>query len=113
MIDIAAPPSEELLPSAGTFPRTPVPAPARALALDARRLLRRSADPIARPSAWSEPGFERQVAEVRDHLAPLRSRRALAASFGRESFHGLGTDAVPIRLAYAIRWLELGSPPSA
>lgn len=52
---------------------------------------------------------------VRRHLAPLRNRRSLTSSFGREAFQTLGIDRAgqhqlgPIRAAYAIRWLELGS----
>jgi hypothetical protein len=43
----------------------------------------------------------------------VRSRRVLAASFGREAFHVVPTaaerdDPSPIRLAYALRWMELG-----
>ena len=89
-------------------------APARALALDARRLLRRSEDPAARPPAWSDPTFTAEVDVVRGHLAPLRTRRALADSFGREGFHRVHDDLerlrddAPVRLAYAIRWHELG-----
>ena len=51
----------------------------------------------------------------RCHLAPLRNRRSLAASFGREAFQTLDLDRArprplgPIRAAYAIRWLELGT----
>jgi hypothetical protein len=51
---------------------------------------------------------------VRAHLAPLRSRKALAASYGREAFHVVLDDTArddlgAVRLAYAIRWLELGT----
>jgi hypothetical protein len=108
------PSPEVLLPTGDRLPRTPVSAPARALALDARRLLRRHADAAQRPPTWSDPWFEGQVAAVRRHLAPLRSRQALASSFARESFHhdrgrADTPDATdPVRLAYAIRWQELG-----
>ncbi len=56
--------------------------------------------------------FAREVDLVRLHLAPIRSRLGLAASFGREAFHtDVGSAGVadgPVTAAYAIRWLELG-----
>jgi hypothetical protein len=103
---------EVLLP-VGSFPApAPVPAPARALALEALRISRVLRDPAARPARWAQPSFGAQVELVRRHLAPVRSRTALAASFGREAFHIVPTaidpdDPGPIRLAYALRWLEL------
>ncbi len=108
----SAPPAD-LLPSGGSLAPAPVPAPARALALDALRLLRRLRDPARRPDRWSEPSFARQIELVRVHLAPLRSRQALAASYGREAFHitldpSARDDPSAVRLAYALRWLELG-----
>lgn len=91
----------------------PVPAPSRALALDALRLIRGIRDPARRPARWAESDFGREIEMVRRHLAPVRSRRSLAASFGREAFHLRLTvserdDPSPIRLAYALRWMELG-----
>jgi hypothetical protein len=70
------------------------------------------------PAPWRRPGFIREVGLVRAHLAPIRSRRLLAASFGREALHrdeGLPTVDLavgrvsdsPVLVAYAIRWLEL------
>ncbi len=73
-------------------------------------------------AAWGDVTFGRQVEVVRRQLAPIRSRSSLAASFGREAFHvrrqvGLSPDVEgmpaatppgPVRLAYALRWLELG-----
>jgi hypothetical protein len=89
-----------------------VPAPARALALDAMRISRALRDPSRRPARWAQASFGAQVELVRRHLAPVQSRRSLAASFGREAFHIVPTaaehdDPNPIRLAYALRWLEL------
>jgi hypothetical protein len=106
-------PSRDLLPSGGVLAPGPVPAPARALALDALRLLRRLRDPARRPERWSQPAFSRETELVRAHLAPLRTRKALAASFGREAFHvtldeAARDDPGAVRLAYALRWLELG-----
>jgi hypothetical protein len=95
-------PSRSLLPADGV------------LAAEARRLIRRFADPALVPPAWSEAAFIREVGLVRAHLAPIRSRGGLAASFSREAFHaapGEGRDDPPgaVRVAYALRWLELGS----
>jgi len=106
-------PSRDLLPAGGLHAPAPVPAPARALALDALRLLRRLRDPARRSDRWSQPSFRREIELIRAHLAPLRSRKALAASYGREAFHLSMDDASrddpgAVRLAYALRWLELG-----
>jgi hypothetical protein len=107
------PPLEDLLPSGGSLVPAPAPAPHRVLALDALRLRRVLRAGDHRPLPWTEPRFAREVELVRRHLAPLRSRRSLTASFGREAFHGLDgrptTPPIgPIRAAYAIRWFELG-----
>jgi hypothetical protein len=118
-------PSRDLLPAGGPRDLAPVPAPARALALDALRLLRRLRDPARRSERWAQPSFRREIELVRAHLAPLRSQTALAASYGREAFHLSMDDAGrddpgAVRLAYALRWLELGDgdvgpvwPPTA
>ena len=105
--------SRDLLPAGGPHVPAPVPAPARALALDGLRLLRRLRDPARRSDRWTQPTFRREIELVRAHLAPLRSRKALAASYGREAFHrsmeSAGRhDPGAVRLAYALRWLELG-----
>ena len=114
---IAAPPPEVLLPPGGSLALAPAPAPAggvtpqRVLALDALRLMRDVRDPARRPDRWGDPAFARQTDQIRRHLEPLRSRRSQAASFGREAFQVAiepGDPASPIRVAYAIRWLELG-----
>ncbi len=106
--------SAVLLPTDGA--RVPVqpPAPGGTLAAEALRLRRRLADPAALPPAWSERAFVREVGLVRAHLAPIRSRAGLAASFSREAFHVVPADEVgeatgAVRVAYALRWLELGS----
>jgi len=103
-----------LLPTDGTRVHVQPPAPGGTLAAEAFRLRRRLADPAALPAAWSERAFVREVALVRAHLAPIRSRAGLAASFSREAFHALPADEVgeapgAVRVAYALRWLELGS----
>jgi hypothetical protein len=108
-------PLEALLPLSGALAPAPAPAPHRALALDALRLRRSLRDADRRPAGWTDPAFAREVELIRCHLAPLRNRRSLTASFGREAFQTLDFDRVrprplgPIRAAYAIRWLELGS----
>lgn len=101
-----------LLSPGALFPPAPVPAPARALALDALRVARALRDPAMRPARWAQPAFGAEVELVRRHLAPVRSRQTLAASYGREAFHlvisrGERDDPSPIRLAYALRWMEL------
>ncbi len=108
-------PLEVLLPSSGALAPAPAPAPHRALALDALRLRRGLRDLDRRPARWADAAFGREVELVRCHLAPLRNRRSLTASFSREAFQTLDVDGSrpgplgPIRAAYAIRWLELGS----
>jgi hypothetical protein len=114
-------PSRDLLPLGGFLVPAPAPAPDRALALDALRLLHLLRDPRPRPARWTEPRFRRQVERARRQLAPLHSRVTLADSFGREacldgSSDAHGDDAPrslrglvhPVRIAYAIRWLEIG-----
>src|SRR3990170_3360982 len=86
-------PSRDLLPGGGSPGSGPAPAPARALALDALRLIRRLRDPGRRPDRWAQPPFRREIELVRVHLAPLRGRKALAASYGREAFHHSIDDA--------------------
>jgi hypothetical protein len=104
---------EELLPLRALRAPAPVPAPARALALDALRVSRALRDPARRPVRWAQRAFGEEVELVRRHLAPFQTRKSLAASFGREAFHVVPTaaerdDPSPIRLAYALRWMELG-----
>lgn len=111
-------PPRVLLPSGGPPGRVPAPMPPRALALDALLLLRRFRGTAAADAVWSDPAFGRQVEAIRSQLAPIRSRRALTASFWREAAHIHRPILVPdgrpleppgpLRLAYAIRWLELG-----
>jgi hypothetical protein len=93
--------------------RRPPATPARTLALVALATLRRARRADGRPARWAAPVFGREVDLVRLHLAPIRSRLGLAASFGREAFHADAMsdagepDAGPVTAAYAIRWLEL------
>jgi hypothetical protein len=109
---ISATSTGALLSPGAPFPPAPVPAPARALALDALRVIRGLRDPARRPARWTQPSFGAEVELVRRHLAPVRSRQTLAASYGREAFHLVLSraerdDPSPIRLAYALRWMEL------
>ena len=107
-----------LLPSTGAPAPAPALTPRRALALDALQLLRQVRGALAADATWSESAFRRDVEAVRRQLEPVRSREGLAASFAREAFHVrrpvLVPDGTPpgplspVRLAYAIRWLELG-----
>ena len=102
-------PAREIAPG-----RRPPATPARTLALVALATLRRARRADGRPGRWVAPVFGREVDLVRLHLAPIRSRIGLAASFGREAFHGevargaADIDAGPVTAAYVIRWLELG-----
>jgi hypothetical protein len=108
---ISRSPFGDLLPPGGSPARDPVPVPTRVLALDALQLLRRrrAEEPWVGP--WSDPAFRAQVEVIRAQLAPIRSRRALADSFTREAYRMTGgavpADIGPLRLAYALCWLEL------
>jgi len=108
-------PLEDLLPSSGAPVPAPAPAPHRALALDALRLRRALRDPQRLAGTWAEPAFAREVELIRLHLAPLRRRSGLTASYGREAFQALGASEPraaealgAVRVAYALRWVELG-----
>jgi hypothetical protein len=108
-------PPEDLLPLGGASVSAPALAPHRALALDAFLVLRTLRDRPRDAGFWGEPAFAREVDLVRAHLAPIRSRRALALSFAREAFQWPGISRAidpaavrPVRVAYAVRWLELG-----
>jgi len=109
-------PSEDLLPLGGTASNASALAPHTALALDALHVLRILRDHPRDAGPWGVPAFAREVEQVRAQLAPIRDRRGLAASFGREAFRTCGLRDVPqppeglgpVRVAYAVRWLELG-----
>ena len=95
-------------PSAASDPRHEL---AR-LALD---LVVRTAEPVDVPARWTTYPFGQEVDRTRGQLAPIRSRSALLASFSREAsiaatrgVSDSGLPAGPVRVAYAIRWLELG-----
>ena len=88
------------------------------LALD---VVVRTAEPIDLPHRWRGFAFSREVDRTRAQLAPIRTRRALLTSFAREASIVVSTQSAggdlpasgalppgPVRVAYAIRWLELG-----
>jgi hypothetical protein len=104
-----------------------VPAPHRALALDALAIVRTLRDHPRDAGPWGEPAFAWEVDCIRRQLAPIASRRALASSYAREAFRNLTRSGMagpaahqsaakfrdpgaigPVRLAYTVRWLELG-----
>jgi hypothetical protein len=110
---IDTPPPTDFLPSSGSPAAAPTSASARTLALDALRLLPRLTDARRRPATWAHPIFGREVEVARAQLAPVRTRGALADSYRREAFHDLpgclpDAEPGPVRIAYALRWLELG-----
>ena len=101
MIGAAAPPPEGLLPSGGPDHR---------------------GDQAFRGSGptWAEAAFQRRVEVFRRQLAPVCSRSALAASYGREAGHRpmdgrsrAGRSVTPLQVAYALRWMELARPAPA
>jgi hypothetical protein len=89
----------------------------RDLARIALDVVVRAVDPSSLPRRWSTHAFAREVAAVRAQLAPIRSRQSLTESFGREAAVAATITPPtidppeppgPVRVAYAIRWLELG-----
>ena len=84
------------------------------LALD---LVVGTAEPADLPRRWTTDPFGAEVDRTRAQLAPIRSRTALLNSYAREASIAVtrapatgdaGLPAGPVRVAYAIRWLELG-----
>lgn len=82
------------------------------LALD---LVVRTSEPADIPTRWRGHAFGREVERTRGQLGPIRTRDALIASFSREASISVTRSpdpapalAGPIRIAYAVRWLELG-----
>jgi len=84
--------------------------------LVASRLLERDATLLlavergaAVPDAWRQPGFAARVRIAREHLAPIQEAHLLAESLAREAclVHGVATGQDAVRVAYAIRWLEI------
>ena len=85
------------------------------LALD---VVVRTSEPQTVPAQWRTVPFGREVDRTRAQLGPIRSREALARSFEREASiavtrwaspdHVVAMPPGPVRVAYAVRWLELG-----
>jgi hypothetical protein len=119
-VGISRPP-KELLPEGGNLAPAPAPALPRVSARDAIRSIR-GARRIGSSERlpWPQGSVSEEVEIVRRQLAPIRTRHSLAASYRREAFHVMDTEMDPpdvatvwspaavCRLAYAIRWLELG-----
>ena len=93
----------------------PDPDGRRELARLALDLVVRTAEPLDPPRRWTAPAFIAEVDRTRGQLKPIRSRDALLASFVREASvsasRGQAIEERPagtVRVAYALRWLELG-----
>lgn len=74
----------------------------RATSWTLARLLR---TPARIPGAWRSPQFAARLDQVRIGLLPIRSLASLADSYDREH----ARDDPAVRLAYALRWLELSA----
>jgi hypothetical protein len=84
----------------------------RALVIDALRLGRLLRDPARWPAHWSQPTFGAEVERFRRHIASFTTQEALAAAYDADVYQHLRAsadhaDGSPIRVAYALRWLEL------
>jgi len=84
----------------------------RALALDALRVGRVLRDRSKWPASWSQPAFGVEVERHRRALARTRTREGLTAGYWRDVFDPADggrhpSQESPIRVAYALRWLEL------
>jgi hypothetical protein len=118
-VGISRPPTV-LLPDGGNPAPAPALVPGRVLARDALRSIRFASALAAVPEWRLGDDLWAEVDVVRSQLAPIVSRRSLASSYQRESFQGTASAAsaanvAPVRsygaaarLAYAIRWQELG-----
>jgi len=74
---------------------------------EVRELRRWCGDPLGTLATPPDPEAQHRAVEVGrvvGHLEPIRSRSSLLASFAREA-----SPSEPVRTAYAIRWIELGS----
>jgi hypothetical protein len=106
-------PIDAVATTIGNLPSEPDPRHELArLALD---LVVRTAEPADLPARWRTFPFGQEVDRTRAQLDPIRSRATLIASFSREASIAAtrgaletGLPAGPVRVAYAIRWLELG-----
>ena len=107
-------PLTDLLPESGSLAPAPASTPERVLARDALRLIRLARASDAGPMTWFAGDLAHEVEAIRCQLEPIRTRRALSSSYQREASnrfhgrHGDGRRAGIVRLAYTLRWLELG-----
>jgi hypothetical protein len=108
-------PASALVPAATSDINGQASPPGHELARLALDLVVRTAEPAELPARWTTFQFGREVDRTRGQLAPIQSRTALLASYLREApiaaTRGAvetGLPAGPVRVAYAIRWLELG-----
>lgn len=99
----------------GGAAKAPEPGDQRELARLALDLVVRTSEPADLPPRWTTYPFAQEVERTRGQLAPIRSRSALLDSYSREAPIAAtrgsveaGLPAGPIRVAYAMRWLELG-----
>jgi hypothetical protein len=112
-VDSSRPPTD-LLPEGGAPALAPAPTPDRVLARDALRLIRLARTTGPAQISWFGGDLSREVEAIRRQLDPIKSRRALSASYRREASNrigapdGNGWQAGVVRLAYTLRWLELG-----
>ena len=94
--------------------------PARRLRSGAWLLQRSWRHPQRLPAGWRSERFARDVDRTRRQLQPIRTLRALADSFARESLHLrpggpiAASDCLarrfgetPLEVAYVTRWIEL------
>lgn len=83
----------------------------RALALDALRLGRALRDRSRWPASWGRPAFGAEVERHRRTVARIRTREDLTTAYERDVFLDSGrrrpSAESAIRVAYALRWLEL------
>jgi hypothetical protein len=108
-------PASALVPATTSGTDEPGQPPGHELARLALDLVVRTAEPTDLPARWTTFQFGREVDRTRCQLAPIRSRAGLLASYLREASISvtrgaveLGLPAGPVRVAYAISWLELG-----
>ena len=112
-VDSSQPPTV-LLPDGGSLAPAPASTPERVLARDALRLVRLARAVGSGPISWAGPDLSGELDLIRRQLAPIRSRRSLSASYGREALNRTGMPDADgrrsgvVRLAYTLRWLELG-----
>lgn len=93
-------------------PTDPAVESERALVIEALRVGRVLRDPAKWPRIWSQPSFGAEVERFRRHMAGLTTAEALAAAYQADVWETLGiatghAEGSPIRVAYALRWLEI------